>query len=446
MFELTGHRHRSGISEPIAHRLGRASATVVVANLNLEGPKPSPTHPSGKEAFKVSRLKSFVSYYLYAAALPLLAQPLPIGVFPRNVTVTAPADTPFALGSYGKILNVGPVGNIPIKYLGPLTTYGGEPNFVIVSPSTIVSPSNGLASTGVGVSLNPNIVPFMTSGNYDLILQFAPSDQPDKIVSTLFRLRLIGSGFPSIAAIVGAATLQPNISPGQLISIFGSNLSTPPIYGQPSEFGLYPTLLGNTKVTIDGILAPLLYVSRNQINCVAPYGIAGKKSVDLVVIRTNSLGIESPPFAGPVAVPVADTAPGIYTLDQSGSGQGVILNADPKVQNATTPNSQLNPAAAGSAITLFATGVGVWNLTYPDGAAVLVGDLIPFFYPKAPVSLTIGGQPAKLLYVAAVIGQVIGSIQINAIIPDGIASGPQPIVLKVGDNDNASQKVTISIK
>ena len=383
----------------------------------------------------MSGRQSFVSFYFYAAALPLLAQPLPIGVSPSSVTVTVTADTPIPLGIYA-ILTVNSVGNVPIKYLGPLTTYGGEPNFVIVSPSAIVAPAR------VGVSLNPSIVPFMTSGNYDLILQFAPSDQPDKIVSTLFRLRLIGSGFPSIAAIVGSATLQPNISPGQLISIFGSKLSTPPINGQPSEFGLYPTLLGNTKVTIDGILAPLLYVSRNQINCIAPYGIVGKKSVDIVVIRTNAPGIETPPFA----VTVADTAPGIYTLDQSGSGQGVIFNADPKVQDATTPNSPLNPAAAGSAITLFATGVGVWNLTYPDGAAVLFGNLVPSLYPKAPVSLTIGGQPAKLLYVAAVIGQVIGSIQINAIIPDGIASGPQPIVLKVGDNDNASQKVTISIK
>jgi len=283
----------------------------------------------------------------------------------------------------------------------------------------------------------------MPSGVYDVDLRFSPAG------TCTFRLILQGQGAPSVSAILNSASLRPTVSPGQLVSIFGAHLSTPPLNGQLNEFGVYPNELGNTQVTFNGIVAPLLYVSNNQINTVVPHGVAGQKSVDVVVSRTHVPGVSS----SPITLPLLDTSPGIFTVDQSGNGQGVIFNADPLVKNGSSPNSPQNPAPPGSAITLFAAGAGQWNVPYPDGSIVLNGSPASASglgfnstAPTAPVSLTIGGQSATILYVGAESGKVSGMLQVNAVVPEGIGSGSQPIVLKIGDNDNSQQPVTISIK
>jgi uncharacterized protein (TIGR03437 family) len=63
-----------------------------------------------------------------------------------------------------------------------------------------------------------------------------------------------------------------------------------------------------------------------------------------------------------MVVPTAPAAPAIYSLDGSGAGQGYILNSD------GTVNSASNPAAPGSAVTLFIAGAGPYTVS--DGFAV----------------------------------------------------------------------------
>ena len=57
--------------------------------------------------------------------------------------------------------------------------------------------------------------------------------------------------------------------------------------------------------------------------------------------------------------PVAASAPGIFTMNSSGSGQGAILNQDYSV------NSPTQPAAPGSIIMLYATGGGALQSDSP---------------------------------------------------------------------------------
>ena len=372
------------------------------------------------------------------------AQPIQV---PRVITLTLPSDTLYS-GPPSVPLGVDSQGKVPFKFIGtePViapSTYPGQPNFALVSPST------GVAPQGVSVGVNPKVIAYMPSGEYEVDLVFATVDQPAFVTRGRFRLFLLGNGAPSVSAVLNSASLRPTVSPGQLVSIFGTHLSTPPLDGQLNEFGVYPKELGNTQVTFNGIVAPLLYVSNNQINTVVPYGVAEQKSVVVVVSRTHVPGVSS----SPVTLPLMDTSPGVFTVDQSGGGQGLILNADPLVKNGTSLNSPQNPAPKGSAITLFAAGVGLWNVPFPDGSIVLSAG--PYTYggvsfnsiaPMAPVSLTIGGQSATILYVGAEGGAVSGILQVNATVPEGIGSGSQPIVLKVGDNDNSQQSVMISIK
>jgi uncharacterized protein (TIGR03437 family) len=74
---------------------------------------------------------------------------------------------------------------------------------------------------------------------------------------------------------------------------------------------------------------------------------------------------------------------------------------------------------------------------------MIAGSALPA--PVLPVTVTIGGQTAQILYDGAIPGQVAGLFQINARVPSGLASGPQPVVVTVGTA--ASQaKLTVAVK
>ena len=66
--------------------------------------------------------------------------------------------------------------------------------------------------------------------------------------------------------------------------------------------------------------------------------------------------------------------------------------------------------------------------------------------PTAPVTVTIGGQTARQLYIGPAPYRVFGMLQVNAVIPEGVESGNQPVVLAVGDRDNSAQHVVIAVE
>jgi uncharacterized protein (TIGR03437 family) len=132
---------------------------------------------------------------------------------------------------------------------------------------------------------------------------------------------------------------------------------------------------------------------------------------------------------------VTAAVPAIFALDASGSGPGAILNADYSV------NSASNPVAAGGAIQIFGTGGGAIVGGATDGAlAPGIGGLA-----TQPVTATIGGMTANVLYAGPAPGQVNGVIQVNLQIPAGLPPGPQPVVITVGTA--ASQKgITVAVQ
>jgi uncharacterized protein (TIGR03437 family) len=163
--------------------------------------------------------------------------------------------------------------------------------------------------------------------------------------------------------------------------------------------------------------APLIYVSAGQINAIVPYEMASQYSP--VSIQVFYQGNQT----NGVPVYVNDTSPEIFTVNGSGSGAGAILNQD------STLNATGNPAVAGSVVQIFATGEGLTNPPSVDGA-LATGPVYPA--PVAPVSVTIGGQPAQVQYAGTAPGGVAGFLQVNATVPSGLKAGPQPIMLKIG--------------
>jgi uncharacterized protein (TIGR03437 family) len=197
---------------------------------------------------------------------------------------------------------------------------------------------------------------------------------------------------PTIAAAVNAASFLPGaLAPGEIISIFGSGFSQDP---------------AATKVYFDDAAAPLIYVGASQINAVVPYEVSGKKSTAL---HLEVSGVKT----DPQTLPVEPAAPGIF----------VVLNQDYSI------NSTANPAAPNSVIILYATGEGQ---TDPAGVD---GKIATTVWPKPllPVTLAIGGNPAKVLYADAAPYLIAGAMQINARLPAASPAGtPLPLRLNVG--------------
>ena len=309
---------------------------------------------------------------------------------------------------------------------------GGPP----LSPVYLsVSPSSGVTPATLTVNLLPSASSF-GYGEYYNVIGIVVGQGGTPVFTYLF-VNLPPP--PVVSTIVNGASFQAGISPGSIVSIFGNYIGPGiPAGGYASSSPdnpdqvYYSAFIGNSKVTFNGYLAPLLYASAGQINAVVPYEVAGQTSLQMVV--SHDL------VSGPaMTVPLVDTSPGIFTVSGSGTGPGAILNQDNRL------NSAINPAAAGSIIQIFAAGAGLWNQTEPDGLEIS-SSTTPLPLVAAPVSLTIGGAPANVVYAGAAPGLITGALQVNAVVPSELAPGPQPVVLTIGDHSNAGQNVTVAVK
>jgi len=254
---------------------------------------------------------------------------------------------------------------------------------------------------------------------------FVPTDSQQVIVYGLLDV-------PGIKSVVNAASLSAStIAPGELLAIFGAGIGPAAPLGLILDSqGNVATSIGGFTVSFDGVAAPLLYVSEGQINAVAPFSLAGK-STTVMQIALQGSELYS------VTLPVSAAAPAIFTAGASGSGQGAILNRDLSV------NSPANPAARGTSVCIYATGMGLLNPAVADGTVIQAPSL-PMV--AASVSVTIGGQPATVSYQGAAPGFVAGAIQINAKVPAGIAPGPAvPVTLSVGSTPGLNT-VTMAVE
>jgi uncharacterized protein (TIGR03437 family) len=244
-----------------------------------------------------------------------------------------------------------------------------------------------------------------------------------------------GAPAPAIQSVVNAASLLPALSPGALVSIFGTNLTGPTQSTTYDATASFPTSVANTSVTFNGTAAPLVYVSPSQFNAIVPFSLAGQASAQVVVTR---FGVAS----AAVTVPLQTTSPGIFTASQNGSGQGAIWQQGSDGQ--FTLNGSTNPASSGTALEIFATGMGMWTPPAQSDLALFGGAA----FTTQPVSVTIGSQPAQLLY-SGTMGGMLSSwsvLQVNVVVPSGLSTGAQPVVLKIGANDNSKQSVTVWVE
>jgi len=287
------------------------------------------------------------------------------------------------------------------------------------------TPTSGTTPATLSIQVTPGA---LAAGSYSGTVTVTSSNSLTPLLIPV-SLTVTAIPAPVIAAIGNAASYAVGaVSPGENIVIFGTNVGPTPLANGTVTAGAFTTIAGNTQVLFDGVAAPVLYASAGQTSVMVPYGVAGRATTTVVV---SYLGVKS---AG-VTFNVVATSPGIYTLNQSGTGPGAILNQD--LLTVPTPST---PAPKGSAVSVYMTGEG---LTIGNADGVIATSLKS---PVANVTATVGGVPAQVLYAGTSPGIVNGVMQVNVLIPAGAPSGNAvPIVITVGAASTQSG-VTLAIQ
>ncbi len=220
---------------------------------------------------------------------------------------------------------------------------------------------------------------------------------------------------------VNGATFTNNvaIAPGAIVTIFGSNLAdaVASAAGAP-----YPTVIGVTSVTLNGVAAPLFYVSPGQINAQAPFALG---------LGTASIQVKRGSLSSPVgAVNVAYVSPGIFIVNQA-TNQGAVLRADYSLAGSG------NPARTGDSLQIYATGLGPLQLPVASGAPSPVTNTI------ALPTVSIGGRFATVTYSGLAPG-FAGLYQVNVVVPAGLTAGN--LALQITTAGISSNVATLAVQ
>ena len=211
----------------------------------------------------------------------------------------------------------------------------------------------------------------------------------------------------ALALVNAASQSQGAVAPGEIVTIYGAAIGpTSGVAGTFDASGLVGNMLAGAEVSFDGVPAPLFYAQASQINAQVPYAIAGESVTEVVVTYQGQL-------AGTLSLPVVASAPALFAA---------ALNQDGSL------NSSSAPAARGTVVTFFGTGEGLTNGANIAGQAATA----PYPVPTLPVTLTVAGIAAQLLYAGEAPG-FAGLLQVDAVIPGGfVPSGPVGVQLTVG--------------
>jgi uncharacterized protein (TIGR03437 family) len=236
-----------------------------------------------------------------------------------------------------------------------------------------------------------------------------------------------------------AISLVPNpaaggvLVPGSIATIYGTNLAGATVTAAAPPL---PYFLGDVTVEVEGFPAPMFYVSPGQINFQVPWEMEDYNRAT-VTIRNGTLQ------SAPLQLNIAFAAPALFSYNGTGSGQGAILIAGSGLNVLAAPagtTATSRPAKAGETISIFCTGLGPVSRIQNDGVPKTT---TPLAISQTPV-LTIGGVAADVSFAGLAPGGV-GLYQINATVPDGVASGGAVAVV-ASMSGVVSNTVTVAVQ
>ena len=238
---------------------------------------------------------------------------------------------------------------------------------------------------------------------------------------------------PFAGCVVDGASFanEQRISPGAIVTIFGSGLGPSQGVGFQLLNGQVPTSLGGTQVLVNGEPTPILYSSYWQLNVILPYSLVDRTMSTIQVVSNGTP-------ANQVSAFVLEQGISIFQVNNSAAA----LNED------GTVNSPQNPAKPGSTVALFGTGGGQ---TIPPSVAGEVTPLALRPLVHTPQVQTAYMTMLAVEYAGAAPGLISGVTQINVKLPDvlpmvpGYPAGTVPLSVWPQSEFYASGIVTISV-
>jgi uncharacterized protein (TIGR03437 family) len=235
---------------------------------------------------------------------------------------------------------------------------------------------------------------------------------------------LDGAGF-----VVGQA-----VAPGSLVSIFGTGLATSLLQGDTVPLS---TNIGGTSVTMNGIPAPLYFVSTGQVNAQVPWDVlpAGSTSgtTDVVVSLNGVTSISS-------AVNVGQFSPNLFATTVAAGTFAIAINPDGLLAApaGAIPGLTTRPAKAGEVLILYANGLGPVDVPVSNGAP---GN--PLRTNTSVPTVLFGGVAVTPAF-SGLTPQFPGVNQINVVVPAGVTGNAVALQLRTG-GITSSDKVVIAV-
>lgn len=316
----------------------------------------------------------------------------------------------------GSVVDTGqtPAGNLKLLVETPTFTEPTTPNAALVAgcPNT----SYFLILSPAGQRVYASYVP---TQSFNLATQNESAGPPQASVACF-------ASTAGRSTFVGAA-------PGELITITGGGFGpASPVYTAPGADGKYPFTAAGLSVTIAGLQAPVIAVADGLIAAQVPFEIPLTYGSPLPVDVFQD-GAE---FA---SISLFPTDNSLNLFDTGDSNNSIGLPALAALNQDGTANSAANPAAVGSVVSLFATGLGILSPPLKTGALNPIPPAGPLSITQIPSACSFDAPQAfdfilcQVLYIGSAPGLSTSVAQINVQLPSTVpGTGVRPLGTGVG--------------
>jgi uncharacterized protein (TIGR03437 family) len=254
----------------------------------------------------------------------------------------------------------------------------------------------------------------LSSGVYNAIVVITSGQVPLNVPVTLI---VNPSLISKIAAVVNNFSGTTTAAPGEMVAVFGTRMAPAVTPAVASRLPL-PFSLNGVSATVNGVSAPMYYVSPTQIDLQIPYETGAGPAV--LAINNNG-NIAAFPLQ------VSATAPGVFNTP---------LDALTGVLSTTIAQNQF--------LVLYVTGEGDVTPTLTTGATpARQADPAKYPMPRQAVTVTIGGVPANVLF-AGIPNGIATETQINIQVPANAPLGKQDLIVSVGGVASPPVSVTVT--
>jgi uncharacterized protein (TIGR03437 family) len=232
-----------------------------------------------------------------------------------------------------------------------------------------------------------------------------------------------------VANAASSAPFTAFVSPGEFLTLVGTGLAPT----TNSTSAPFPNILNGVQVMINGVAAPIYYVSPTQLNVVVPYITTPGSVAQIQVVNNGANSNTVTQFTG-------TTSAGVFTVPSGGIADAAALHPD------NTVITDSSPAQIGETVAIYVSGMGPVSPTVADGALA----------PSSPLSYTTstpiiyvtdqdGNYGTPTITYSGLAPELAGLYQIDFTIPTGLVAGPASLEVFSGvDSDTVEAVIPLA--